>query len=387
MQTRDFTDAAPGRLVTAAEGYPAFVPDFAPRSLELSPEAVALLDEASNRLGELRGVGRLLANPQLVISPYLRREALLSSRIEGTQATMSDVYAAEVDRPELRETPDVREVINYTDAQRYALRELGSLSLSLRLIRGIHRVLMTGVRGRERHPGEFRSYQNWIGGTAGDNATYVPPPPLEMRRGLDDFERFLHEAVLPPLVQAAVAHYLFEAIHPFGDGNGRVGRLLVAVFLAERDLLPQPLLYLSAYFERTRTDYYDRLLAVSTHGDWNGWLTYFLTGVREQAAEASALADRIIGLHADYRERLQAKHATATMLALVDLLFVNPRVTSRRVQDELTVSAPTARKAIRSLEEDGILSEVSGRKWRAVYEAGEIYEVASGEASSESEHG
>lgn len=339
----------------------------------LSDGAIELLDQASNRLGVLAGIGRLVRNPQLLISPYLRREAVLSSRIEGTQTSMSDLYAAELEQIELVKALDTREVRNYIRAHEHGLKRLDSLPLSLRLIRELHRQLMTGVRGRERHPGEFRTYQNWIGAPDGRDATYVGPPVPAMRERLDDFEQFLHTRSLRPLVQAAVLHYQFEAIHPFGDGNGRVGRLLVALFLAERGLLPQPLLYLSAYFERTRDDYYEGLLRVSTHGDWDRWVRYFLEGVRQQADEAIELSDRLIALHARYREELQAKRVTANALALVDLLFENPLVYTGRAQAELGVSAPTARNTIKALEEHGVVREITGRSWGRVYRADEIY--------------
>lgn len=378
MDPKLFTESRWGEVVTAAEGFPAFVPAPAPRIIDLSGEAVALLDEASNRLGILAGIGRLIRNPRLLISPYLRREAVLSSRIEGTQATMSDLYASEVDQLELIRSGDVREVRNYMTAHEYGLRKLDSLPLSLRLIRALHKRLMTGVRGRERNPGQFRTYQNWIGATNGADASYVGPPIPQMKERLDDFERFMHDMTLRPLVQAAVLHYEFEAIHPFGDGNGRVGRLLVALFLTERGLLPQPLLYLSAYFERTRSDYYEGLMRVSTHGDWDSWIQYFLTGVIQQAQEAAELSDNLIGLQNRYREELQAKHVTANALALIDCLFDNPLVFTSRVQDTLGVSAPTARNTIKTLEEHGVVREITGRNWGKVYRADEIYALLRG---------
>lgn len=370
MDVDTFTEQAWGSLTLAPEGYPAFVPDPAPRKLDLHDETVALLDEASNSLGVLQGVGRLLQNPHLLISPYLRREAVLSSRIEGTQTTMSDVYASELEQFGLVRSTDVREVRNYIRAHEHGLAS--ELPLSLRLLRELHSVLMTGVRGRERHPGEFRTYQNYIGAPTGADATYVGPPTPQMVERLDDFERFLHDHGLRPLVQAAVIHYQFEAIHPFGDGNGRVGRLLIPLFLNERGLLPQPLLYLSAYFERTRSDYYGRLMRVSTHGDWNGWVSYFLEGVKAQSQEATELADRLLALQARYREELKAKHATTNALALIDALFMNPLVSTRRAQAVLQVSPPTARSTIRALEQHGILREVTGRTWGKVYQADEI---------------
>jgi Fic family protein len=352
------------------------VPDPAPRELALSDPSLAALDQASNRLGVLQGIGRQIRNPDLLISPYMSREAVLSSRIEGTQTTMSDIYAADLDQLELVQAADVREVRNYRAAHRLGLQS--KLPLSLRLIRQLHRRLMKGVRGHERHPGEFRTYQNFIGAPTGGEATFVPPSVPQMRGLLEDLEAFLHEDGLRPLVQAAIVHYQFEAIHPFGDGNGRVGRLLIPLFLKDRNLLPQPLLYLSAYFERSRSDYYEKLLRVSTHGDWNGWILYFLTGVSVQAQEAADLADRLVALHNRYRENLQARHVTANALALIDALFENPLMYTSRAETLLDVSAPTARASIRTLEAEGILREITDRNWRKIYRADEIYELLRG---------
>lgn len=376
MDDHAFTDQASGILVTAPDGYPAFVPEPSPRELALSEACLAALDEASNQLGILQGIGRQVRNPHLLISPYMSREAVLSSRIEGTQTTMSDVYAADLGQQELIQAPDVREVRNYRAAHQFGLKT--KLPLSLRLIRELHKRLMKGVRGQERHPGEFRTYQNFIGATNGADSTYVPPPVPQMKDLLDDLERFLHEDGLRPLIQVAILHYQFEAIHPFGDGNGRVGRLLVPLFLRDRGLLPQPLLYLSAYFERSRSDYYEKLLRVSTHGEWGEWIRYFLVGVSTQAREAADLADRLVALHNRYREELQAKHVTANALALIDALFENPLVYTRRAELLLDVSAPTARATIRTLEEHGIVREITNRNWRKLYQADEIYGLLRG---------
>jgi Fic family protein len=371
MDLNLFTEDAWGELVSAPEGYPAFVPRNAPRQLELSTDTRDLLDEASHHLGVLTGKGSRLPNPHLLIAPYLRREAVLSSRIEGTQATMADLYASELGQLQLVRAPDVVEVQNYIRAHEHGLAS--EIPLSLRLIRDVHRILMDRVRGHERHPGEFRTYQNYIGAPTGRDATYVGPPVPQMRTLLDDLERYLHEPALRPIVQAAVVHYQFEAIHPFGDGNGRVGRLLISLFLRDRGLLPQPLLYLSAYFERNRADYYDLLLRVSTHGDWDAWIKFFVIGVRDQAKEAADLADKLMALQERYRELLLSARATANAIALLDALFTNPLVTSSRAQEILDVSAPTARSAIRMLEEHGILREITGRSWGKVYSAEEIY--------------
>jgi cell filamentation protein, protein adenylyltransferase len=376
VDERQFTKRASGSIVEAPEGYPAFVPNTTPRKVTLSDVSLAALDEASNRLGILQGIGRQIRNPHLLISPYMRREAVLSSRIEGTQTTMSDVYAADLDQLELIGAPDVREVQNYRAAHHLGLRS--KLPLSLRLIRNLHKRLMKGVRGQERHPGEFRTYQNFIGAPIGAEASYVPPPVPQMQELLHDLEDFLHEKTLRPLVQAAIVHYQFEAIHPFGDGNGRVGRLLIPLFLRDRGLLPQPLLYLSAYFERSRFDYYEKLLRVSTHGDWNDWIFYFLRGVSIQAQEAADLADRLLALHKRYRESLQAKRVTANVLALIDALFENPLVYATRAEEILKVSAPTARATIGTLEKEGILREITDRRWRKIYRADAIYDLLRG---------
>jgi Fic family protein len=369
MDVAAFGKSAPGRLTETADGHAAFVPGPAPRDLALSSTAVRSLDRAATDLGILNGLGRRLPNPHLLISPYLRREAVLSSRIEGTQTTMSDLYASELDQLELVRAPDVREVQNYVTA--YEVGLASDLPLSLRLIRALHRELMTGVCGKERQPGEFR-HQNFIGGYSAAEATYVGPPPDEMTRCLHDLERFAHEDALPPIVQAAVIHYLFEAIHPFGDGNGRVGRLLIALFLRDRGLLPRPLLYLSAYFERTRETYYDLLLRVSTHGEWDVWIRYFLDGVAIQAREAADLADRLLEMQGRYRERLLAARATASAVALIDHLFSNPLVSTRSAELALEVTPPTARGAIKTLEEHGIVREITGRRRGRIHQADEI---------------
>lgn len=282
---------------------------------------------------------------------------------------------------------DVREVRNYLMAHEYGLKALKGLPLCLRLLRDVHERLMRGVRGHERHPGSFRSYQNWIGGHPGapiDEARYVPPPVPDMQTALKDFEKFLHDETLPPLIVAALAHYQFEAIHPFGDGNGRVGRLLISLLLHERGLLPQPLLYISAYFERSGAEYYDRLLRVSTHGDWHGWLTYFLKGVAIQAQAAVDDAERLLDLQARYHELLSKARARQAAHQLVDQLFLNPYVAAPHAARVLNVSAPTARAAIRDLEAQGVLREVTGRKWGQLFLAESILQAARGSTEDES---
>jgi len=361
VQRKHFATDAP--LIATHDGALAFVPPALPPRLDLPAPTVADLDRASHAVGELAGVGRLVRNPRLLIAPYVRREAVLSSRIEGTRSTLADVYAAEAGQDRLFATSDVGEVVNYVRALEHGLAS--PLPLSTCLILELHRILMTGVRGVDHRPGAFRESQNWVGppGAGIHEATYVPPPVVPMREALDLLERFMHDTAQPPLVHAALVHYQFEAIHPFLDGNGRVGRLLIPLLLRERGVLPQPLLYVSAAFERERDEYYERLLRVSTHEDWDGWLRFFLAAVTSQAREAVSDADRLLALEAGYRERLRGSRAGATAQALVDHLFENPYLTARRAVEVLSVTDPTARKAIATLEDNGILREVTGRDY------------------------
>src|SRR5438034_1265981 len=262
--------APPGRRVRCAGGYTAFVPDPLPPELHWTPTLVRALSDADRLVGRLAGEGGRLPNPHLLIRPFVRREAVLSSRIEGTQAALGEWLAAEAGAAVERSPADLREVGNYVVALEYGVERLGALPLSLRLVRELHERLMRGVRGGAATPGEFRRSQNWVGppGSTLADAIYVPPPADELMGCLGAWEKFLHDGSLPPLVHAALAHSQFEAIHPFLDGNGRVGRLLITLLLVEKGVLPAPLLYLSAYFEATRPEYYARLLAVTENGEW-----------------------------------------------------------------------------------------------------------------------
>ncbi len=373
MDPNAFKAPEAGRVILTPQGYAAFVPAPLPPALDYGADLVRALSRADAALSELSGLGRHLPNPHLLIAPYVRREAVLSSRIEGTKATLSDLLRDEMPGPPVsRRTSDVREVRNYVVALEHAIRRLKTLPLSLRLVRELHAHLMKGVRGGHATPGEFRRSQNWIGppGSTLADATYVPPPPSEMRRALSDWERFLDERDrFPDLLQCALMHEQFEAIHPFHDGNGRVGRLLITLFLIERGRLSEPLLYLSAYIERTRRTYYDLLQRVRTHGDWNGWLNYFLAGVGETAGQAVRQARRLEGLREKYRRRFVRKPKA---LALVDQLFVNPYITVARAAEILEVSNPTARQTVALLQKEGLLREISGRAWGRLYLAGPI---------------
>lgn len=354
-------------MVRAAGGLSAFVPAPLPPELSYSPSLVRALSQADAALSELAGLGRVLPNPHLLIAPYLRREAVLSSRIEGTQTTLADLLANEAGRPAHAAPDDVREVRNYVDALQYGIVRLKSLPLSLRLVRELHEKLMQGVHGDHATPGEFRRSQNWIGppGSTPDTATYVPPPEHEMKEALGNWEKFLHRRdELPDLVQCALMHEHFEAIHPFLDGNGRIGRLLITLFLIERERLPQPLLYLSEFIERNRQEYYDCLQRIRTHGDWPRWLAYFMEGVRWSAGRAARQARELMDLRENMRRKVSG---SPKALPLVDELFVNPYMTTARVKQILKVTDPTARAALGVLEAAGLIQEVTGRNWGRQY--------------------
>ncbi len=370
------TPRATGRQLRLPEGYEAFLPDPLPPELTWTSRLVNTLSAADRAIGQLAGEGRRLPNPHLLIRPFVRREAVLSSRIEGTQATLGELLAAEAGVVVERSPADLREVANYVVALEYGIGRLETLPLSLRLIRELHEHLMEEVRGGHATPGEFRRSQNWIGpaGSTLANATYVPPPPAEMMEALGAWERFLHEPALPPLVHVALAHYQFEAIHPFLDGNGRVGRLLITLFLVERSILPAPLLYLSAFFEATRRDYYECLRGVSERGEWEAWLEYFLLGVARQAEDALSRTERINACLSSWHQ-LVAGTASRTPVDLVDLLAENPYWTVKRVAERLDVAYSTAQRAVERLVGHSILTEITNGKRSRVYCARDILDI------------
>jgi Fic family protein len=318
-----------------------------------------LLSEADAALGRLAGAGRLLPDPHLLVNAYITREAVASSRIEGTQASVTEVFDAEVTDKSSRQ--DIQEVRNYIKALKHGLNRLDEgFPISLRLVREMHELLLTGVRGHERTPGEFRQSQNWI--SSPDNqprtARFVPPTVDEMWRALDDWEKFLHDdqPQLPLMIRCALLHYQFETIHPFLDGNGRLGRLFITLYLVEFGRLPSPLLYISSYFDQHTGEYYDRLQFVRERGQIDEWLDFFLTGVAAQAADAFTRAEELADLREQYRLRLQGTRSRAIEVA--DMLFANPVVTVRAVQQALGVSQPGATNLLRTLTNHGIVDEV-----------------------------
>ncbi len=363
------------RLVGQGDAsYWAFAPAPLPRQIDLGQETVFDLSEADRAVGALSGLGTRLPNPHILIGPSLRREAVASTRIEGTQSTLSEVLSAEA---QLRvETEDQREVLNYVRALERGLARLSELPLSKRLIREMHAELMRGVRGQERTPGEFRTSQNWIGGTSPSNAIFVPPPVDMLEDALDDLEAFFHEDMaVPVLLRCALAHFQFETIHPFLDGNGRLGRLLIVFYLVERGALRQPLLYLSPYFEQNRDAYVNAFQGVRERGDLDAWFSFFLRGVAKQARAAVDSADALLRLRDDFRDRLRRARARGHVIDASEALIGNPYVTAPQLAQALSMTRQGAQYVIASLERAGVVVPAASDGRSTLYVAPEVLEV------------
>jgi len=362
-----------GEYVRQPAGYRAFVPAPLPPDPPVATEGMqALLEGANVAIGRLDGIAQTLPSADLFVSMYVRREAVLSSQIEGTQSTLEDLLAAELERPRARIQPrDVDEVVNYVRAMNYGLARLQQLPLSLRLIRELHAKLLTGVRGHDRTPGEFRRDQNYIapeGVRSIERATFVPPPVGEMKKALDNFEKWLHEEDdITELVRVGIAHAQFETIHPFQDGNGRVGRLLITSLLVQRGLLHRPLLYLSVYLRRNRSEYYERLMAVRDGGDWEGWIRFFLRGVSDTAEEATHTVRNILQLRETDHALIAGHGLGMNGMKLHDLLLSRPRLTVALAAEKLDVTFPTANKLIDRFVELGLLQEITGRRRNRIF--------------------
>ena len=373
MSMERLQDSPTGQLVPTVEGQRAFVPAPLPREIQPSMQLLRSLDEAASAVANLAGVGEIMQNPHLLIRPFVRREAVLSSRIEGTQASISDLFRYEASGGR-RSGGDVQEVANYVEALDQGLLLLGALPISLRLVNQLHAVLMEGVRGEDSRPGELRDEQVWIGppGSLIGEARYVPPPASLVRDLLLDWERFVNESgALPALFQCAMMHYQFEAIHPYRDGNGRIGRLLITLFLCARDILPQPLLYLSAYFERDRNAYYDQLFRVSETGDWESWIVYFLSGIAEQARDAQVRVRRVRELQEQKRQVLLMRRESANALRLLDEVFARVFVTASDVARLLSFTQAGARRILDRLVQAGVLEELRN-EWPRLYVATDL---------------
>jgi Fic family protein len=361
-----------GRFVPQGEAYSAFVPKPLPPapSIDLDPELLALLEQSGTELGRLDGIARVIPDPDFFVSMYVRREAVLSSQIEGTQSTLEDLLEREIGAGADDHRSDVLDIVNYVQAMNFGLERLQTLPLSLRLIREIHRELLKDGRGSHAAPGEFRKTQNWIGpdGATIEQATFVPPPVPEMKKALHQLESFLHEeSPYPTLIEVGLAHAQFETIHPFLDGNGRVGRLLNTFLLVQRGVLRKPLLYLSYYFKLHRTEYYDRLMAVRLKGDWEGWLAFFLRGVVQTAREATTTAEQIFELRENHRTAIIERGLGENALRLLSELFRRPLLNVNLAAEALGTTYPTASRLVSGFEELGILEEITGRKRSRIY--------------------
>lgn len=353
-----------GHYVSQIEGYRSFVPEKLPPAdppISFDLELIGLLSQADLALGRLDGITRTLPNPDLFVSMYVKKEALLSSQIEGTQASLIEVLETEE-----RQTSDAREVTNYVNALNYGLQRLkvDGFPLSLRLIREIHSKLLASGRGSNLTPGEFRTSQNWIGGVGStlSNAAYIPPSVSDMRAAMGDLELYFHtNDGMPPLVKIALIHAQFETIHPFLDGNGRMGRLLITFWLCQQDILSRPLLYLSYYFKRNRTEYYDRLMAVRHQGKWEDWIKFFLKGIIEISNESSESAHSIDSLREELAARVDSldAHTAVNARRLLDQLFITPQVTRVSVASALEITAPTAGSLIQRFVDLGILVDIT----------------------------
>lgn len=378
MRIEDFTENKSGRLIKSPRGYWAFVPNPLPPKIILDIGLTHHLSEADRAIGQLAGRSRVLPNPHLLINPFIRKEAVLSSKIEGTQASLSDLFHFEALPSKERSVSDVQEVVNYVNALEYSLARIRDFPISLRLLKEIHFRLMEGVRGGQITPGEFRTSQNWIGppGCTLNEALYVPPPVPEMYDCMGEFEKFLHTVSdIPPLLRLAMIHYQFEAIHPFLDGNGRIGRLILVLLLCAENILPKPFIYLSVFFERHRSEYYRRLLEVSQNGAWNEWLRFFFDAVREQSIDAFDHIQRLIELRKQYRSVLLTARTSALTLKLLDLAFSSPVVTGKMATKYLGVTPRTALKCIDRLVKQGVLRETTDRKRNRIFVATEVLKI------------
>jgi Fic family protein len=376
MDPRNYHSSSAGKAVQHPNGYWYFQPADLPPDLNWSPGLVSILAEAERNLGKLDSIGISPSRFNWLVQPFIRREAVVSTRIEGTRASLSDLYAYEAQQISFLEPDtDADEVHNYVKALEYGLERSQTLPVSMRLIRELHARLMANVRGEHLTPGEFRRSQNWIGpsGCTLQNAPYVPPPVNEMLAALSQLEIYMHGANdLPALVRVALIHYQFEAIHPFLDGNGRVGRLLISLLVSIWNLLNQPLLDLSSYFEANRQEYYDRLLAVSQRGKWEDWLHFFLTGVSIQSSDAIQRITHLERLYAEYVEQLQPERAAERLIETLDLLFERPFVTVRQVEGALDVPFRSAARYVDKFVQLGILREITGQARNRIFRADQI---------------
>ena len=376
MNPKDYQNRAAGNVVYLPSGYWAFIPNPLPPDIRWTSSLVSALADAEREYTRLSTSAITFPYPHLFVQPFIRGEAVISSRIEGTRASIIDIYTYEINQLSfLEQANDTREVHNYVRALDYGIERVKTLPVSLRLFREIHKILMEGVRGEMMTPGEFRRSQNWIGppGSTLTEAPYVPPPVEEMHNTLNSLEKFIHSDLdIPQLVKAGLFHYQFEAIHPFLDGNGRIGRLLISLLLCEWQLQPYPLLNLSIYFERYRQEYYDHLLSVSRAGTWENWLCFFLRGISLQARDAAKRMESLGAIRTKYQPIIDHERNPERMAAVVDFLFSRPVFSIRQIAIELTLPYKTAYDYVEKLIRARIIRETTGFSRNRIFQADEI---------------
>jgi Fic family protein len=371
MKPEFFKNSTSGLCVKTLENYWAYIPNPLPPKLTYDEEMIRLLSEANCLVGELIGTGETLPNPYLLIAPYTQREAISSSQIEGTQASLDDLLLFEAGVTGQTNLSDIQEVRNYIKALEHGIKLLQKLPISTRFLTSVHAILMKGVRGSHARPGEIRTSQNWIGppGCTLKEATYVPPPPREMNENLSALEKYLHSDPKDPvLIQCAYVHYQFEAIHPFLDGTGRVGRLLIAFLMIEREIISKPILYLSSFFQKHRSEYYARLLEVSQKAAWNDWVKFFLRGVCVQARSAISDAKRLQKLHDRLLGQVHSeKKMPETAAKIVEELFLNPMVSISVLSKKWRLPYNSVKHGIERLIKMRVLEEKTGRLRNRIY--------------------
>ncbi len=376
MDSQLFKNSSSGKLIKTDNGFWAFVPNPLPPKLKWDASLSHLLSQAAQSLGLLVGLGETLPNPHLLIYPFIRKEAVLSSRIEGTRSTLSELFLCE--STQIEKQKDVREVQNYVIALEYGISRLKETSLDMKFILELHKILMQNVRGEDKKPGEFRECQNWIGppGCSKYDATFVPPPVPEMKKVLNQLEQFLLSInSISPLVKVALIHSQFETIHPFHDGNGRIGRLLIILYLHKQNLLPKPLLYLSAFFEKYSNEYRNLLLKVCQQGAWRPWIEFFLRGIINQSKDAITRARRLVKLQENYRKKVHEKGLSPSAGRVLDFIFMRPVINIKSGVKVLELTFPAVSKAMKQLEKVGILKETTGAQRDKVYEAQDILKI------------
>lgn len=379
MDEKKIVSRSAGKPVYVESGYWAFIPNQLPPVLTWSTEMISRVAEAERGLGELSSLVEMSPFTKLITQSFIRTEAVISSRIEGTRSSLTDLYSYEINQLSfLEQADDVREVQNYIKAMQYGLDRLNTLPMSMRLIKEMHTQLMSNVRGGKLSPGEFRKTQNWIGpmGSTPVTAPFVPPPVVEMHLALDDLEKFIHaNSDIPAIVRAGLIHYQFEAIHPFLDGNGRMGRLLTDMLFYQWGYLAHPVLNLSVYFDRYRFQYYDFLLSVSQEGKWKEWLSFFLRGVTEQSKRAVYSIKRLQEIRQNYQVYIDQDRNAARMAAVIDYLFTRPMLSAKQLSNDIGMPFKTAVDYLNKLEKQGLVREITGYARNRIYQADEVLQV------------